>query len=375
MRKLLLIGALTLGALATGSLYAQSGEGKPVEDEVVNGDAFRFVDPGPLRIRDQFLLGMGFLAFEPVSARVLERGRWQFDFVLTVSNDFAHAGSVEDALDGRGERAPLTLEFLQSIEPEEAGEGKFLVDGEHYRGTLALRRGLGSNLQLDIMVQAIKFDGGFLDNTVENFHEIFGLNQAGRDTIPQDQFAVYIDSADYLLWADREPEWDIGDAVIGLKADLRPARGPRTLELAIEGKVKIPLGDSDQFSSSENLDFGLQFLSTKYFRNTSLHASVGALYLGSWDRLALDRQITFSGMLALEHMFGSKSTLLLQATMSESPFTDLAVEDLEGASTQFTLGYKQRIGAQVLFLALTENAANFDLSPDIGLHIGVTSTF
>ena len=41
------------------------------------------VDTGPMRIRDQFLLGMGFLAFDPVSADVQEKDGWQFDTVLT----------------------------------------------------------------------------------------------------------------------------------------------------------------------------------------------------------------------------------------------------------------------------------------------------
>ena len=47
------------------------------------------IDTGPLRIRDQFFLGMGFLAFDPVSADVLDKGEWQIDLIGTVTNDFA----------------------------------------------------------------------------------------------------------------------------------------------------------------------------------------------------------------------------------------------------------------------------------------------
>lgn len=342
---------------------------------VTDGEAFRFIDPGPLRIRDQFLLGMGFLAFDPVGARVLSQGEWQADFVLTVSNDFAHAGAVENALDERGERAPLTLEYLQEVEPNEPGEGKFLVDAEHYRAALALRRGIGSNTQVEVVLQAINFEGGFLDGTIEHFHEAFQLNQAGRRGVTRDRFMVYLESGDQLLFTDQAPEWGAGNVIFSVKTDLRPNGEPKTLEMAVEGKVKIAIGDSGKFTSSESVDFGLQFLSTKYFRKWSAHSAAGALYLGSWDRLQLGRQVTISGMLALERTLGPKSTLVLQGTVSESPFVDLQVEGLKGVSTQFTLGYKRRVGDQVLFLGLTENAENFDVSPDIGIHLGLTSKF
>ncbi len=355
---------------------AEDDEEHQGTESIVNGDAFEFVDPGPLRIRDQFMLGMGLLAFEPTSARVLERGQWQFDFVFTVSNDFVHAGSVEDVLDDQNERRPITLDFLRSIEPDRPSEGRFLVDGEVMRGALALRRGLGSNLQLEIAVQAVQFSGGFLDAGIEGFHDLAGLNQAGREAILRDQFAVYLDpDNDFLLWVSEEPEWGLGDAVLGLKADLFPERRSRSLELAVEGKVKIPLGDSDRFTSSESIDFGTQLLATRYFRKTSVHGNLGAVYLGSWDKLNLGRQVKLSGMLAVEQTLGSKNTLLFQATVSESPFTDLDLKDFEGLSTLFTVGYKHRIGNQVLFLAATENSTNFDLSPDIGVHVGVTSRF
>lgn len=41
-------------------------------------------DTGPLRIRDQFLLGMGFLGFDP--------GRWQVDVIATVTTRLPSPG-------------------------------------------------------------------------------------------------------------------------------------------------------------------------------------------------------------------------------------------------------------------------------------------
>ncbi len=43
------------------------------------------IDTGPLRIRDQFLLGMGFLGLDPVSADIVEPGGWQLDLIETAA--------------------------------------------------------------------------------------------------------------------------------------------------------------------------------------------------------------------------------------------------------------------------------------------------
>jgi len=61
------------------------------ESETQSDTVRYLIDTGPLRIRDQFQFGMGFLAFDPVSAVVLQKGEWQVDVISTLTNAWAQS--------------------------------------------------------------------------------------------------------------------------------------------------------------------------------------------------------------------------------------------------------------------------------------------
>ena len=332
-------------------------------------------DTGPLRVRDQFLLGMGFLAFDPVSADILKKGEWQVDLILTVSNDFAHSEVIEDFLEERTQREPLTLEQLRGIDAEDPESGVFLVDGEHYRTALAMRRGLRTGIQVELVIPVINFQGGFLDSTVESFHDLFSLGQAGRLGVPRDAFEVYVRSSEGELFVDEDPGTALGDIVLGAKFDLLRRPEAKSFSLSAESLVKLPTGDEERFTSSGSTDLGLQLLATRYFRKSCLHGSLGLAYLGEMERLGVSSQALVSGMIAYERGLGTRTSILAQMTLSQSPFGDLDLEELKDLSTQLTLGVKRVVGKQVLFAGITENVASFDNSPDIGFHLGLTRTF
>lgn len=333
------------------------------------------LDTGPLRIRDQFLPGLGYLAFDPVSADVLADGVWQVDLVLTAGNTFAHSEEVERALDGRAERGGLGLRELRDISPDRPGRGLFYLDGEHDRWALAARRGLGHALQLEVVLPVIRIGGGSLDSTIEGFHDAFSLGQAGRLGVPREQFTAYARSGDHEVLLDRAPGTSAGDLLIGLRYDLLHKRSPSGFELALEGLVKLPTGRVDRLSSSGSADAGLEILGTRYFRGNCVHFAIGAVYLGRHELFDLAAQTIFSGMLAWEVALGRKTTVLLQATVSQSPFEELRSAELSSETTQLTVGLKRVVGGQVLFLGVTENVASFNNTADIGLHLGVTRTF
>lgn len=332
------------------------------------------LDTGPLRIRDQFLAGLGYLAFDPVSADLLAAGELQVDLVLTLSNTFAHSTSVESFLTARESRADLTLGALRALAAAEPG-GLFHLDGEHARWALAVRRGIGHGLQLELVVPVIHLGGGFLDPTIEGFHDTFSLGQAGRLGAPRDRFTAYLQSGQREVLLDRGPGTSLGDVVVGLRRDLHRSGTTSPFELAAEALLKLPTGDADRLSGSGSPDFGVQVLATRYFRRSCLHLAIGAVRLGRHDRFELDAQTLGSGMLAWEVSVGPKTSALLQATVSQSPFTQLDIDELGTASTQLTIGLKHVVGTSVVFLGITENVVNFNNTADIGLHFGVTRAF
>ncbi len=354
-----------------GSQRASGAAAIPAHAEI---DRY-LIDTGPLRIRDQFLPGLGYLGFDPVAADILDAGEWQIDFVLTASNTFAHSLEVERSLESRPTREPLELDALHEIAADRPGGGLFYLDGEHQRWALAARRGIGRGLQLELLIPVIHFGGGFLDSTIEGFHDTFSLGQAGRRGAARDDFLAYVRSGDREIYLDRAPGTTLGDAVVGVRYDLRRRRSQPALELAVEALAKLPSGDVERLTSSGSADLGVQLLGTRYFRGSCLHFSLGAAYLGPHDLLGLEAQTIVSGMLAWEIALGSRTTGLVQATVSQSPFGDLRSADIASASTQLTAGLKHAVGRNVVFLGVTENLANFNNTADIGLHLGVTRSF
>ncbi|MBZ0112056.1 MAG: DUF3187 family protein [Thermoanaerobaculia bacterium] len=357
---------ITLGMAALTCFPATAQESPQKE-------GLRFFDTGPLRIREQFLLGQGFLAFEPTSADVLDRGRWQFDLVQNVTNTWVQSEAVENYLAPRDARGTLTLEELRAIDPE--GElGLYHADGELHRSSLSIRRGLGKGLQLSLTIPVLDFQGGLADSTIEGFHDTFGLGQSGRKGIPRDRYRIYLrDPSGQELFREGGPSVGIGDISLGLKARL-PAPSP-SWQLAIEGQVKLPTGNEEDLYGSGAVDVGTQLLATRYYGRSCLHAGVGAIYLGANETLFTGDQVVLSAMIGWERAWGKTTSIIIQGTASQSPFRDLEIGQLKDVAYLIDIGVKKGFGQRwVTFMALSENLVNYGSSADVGLHFGLTLT-
>ncbi|MCM2313652.1 MAG: DUF3187 family protein [Thermoanaerobaculia bacterium] len=333
-----------------------------------------FEDLGPLRIRDQFALNMGFLALDPNSADILENGRWQLDVTVTGTNSFAKSEAIEEALEARTTREPVTREFLESVVAE-SGQNAFYLDGEFYRTAIALHRGFGNRTQLGVTVQILDFGGDAMDSSIESFHDAFGLGQAGRLGAPRGDITVFISDENGSSYTSRNPGAGLGDTTFSLK---RGISGPGTeWASSIELVAKAPTGSERDLYSSGSWDAGAQLLASRFFEKSCLHAAAGVVYLGENERLHTRPQTVISAMLGYEHeIFSSRNSLIIQSTVSQSPFRELDLPELAALSIQASIGVKCMISREsVLFVALTENLAHFDNTADIGLHLVWTGRF
>ncbi|MFA6954454.1 MAG: DUF3187 family protein [Thermoanaerobaculia bacterium] len=334
----------------------------------------QFEDLGPLRIRDQFALNMGFLALDPEGADILADGRWQVDVIVTGTNSFAKSKPIEEALDARTSREPVTREFLDAV-VDESGQNAFYLDGEFYRTAVALRRGIGRRTQLGVTLQVLDFGGGWMDSSIESFHDLFGLGQAGRLGVPRGDVTVFLSDAKGTSYTSRDPGVGLGDTTFSVK---RGINGPAsTWTTSVELVAKAPTGNERDLYSSGSWDAGAQVLASRFFEKSCVHASAGVVYLGESELLHTKSQPVVSAMLGYEHgIFNSRNSAIVQATVSQSPFRDLELPELAAVSIQASIGVKCMISPDsVLFVALTENIAHFDNTADIGLHLAWTGRF
>lgn len=203
-------------------------------------EARYLIDTGPLRIRDQFPLGIGFLGLDPVSAIVLDRGTWQVDAITTVTNTWAQSDIVEEALSARTSRQPFGRAELDALDAQDPAPGIYLLDAEMVRTAIAVRRGIGHGIQLELLIPLIDFSGGFLDSSVEGFHDAFGFEQAGRLGVERDGFLAAVRGASGSIFIDQDPGTRVGDIVVGAKFQLRQPNERRKYHLALETVAGYP---------------------------------------------------------------------------------------------------------------------------------------
>jgi hypothetical protein len=329
---------------------------------------------GPLPVRDHFLLGVGFLAFEPTAADVLPSGSWQLDAVWSLANTWAISPQIDLALQARPGHEPVTLEQLEALAKLSSDGGSIFIDGEVSRLLVAIRRGVGRKLQVELRVPLLDFGGGVLDAPVESFHELVGLAQDGRGGATTDRFLISSTTRRGDLLVQESPAPGIGDIVVGAKLRLSGSASSAT-RTALETLVKLPAGGSEPIVSSGSIDVGLELLAAHDFRRWSIHGAAGVLFLGASDRLGIDSQRRYSLLGAVELVAGPRSRLVLQLDASESPFQSFATARIGEPASHVTLGWKRAVGRRnQLFVAMTDNIQNFTNAADLDLHFGITRT-
>lgn len=327
--------------------------------------AFADDDIGPFRVRDQFLLNMGFLAFDPDTARLLPVGTVQAELIETATNTFAHSESVSRLLDARTARAPVDLATLRSLPGN-----IFYLDGEMYRTALSLRYGLTRRVQVGVTTQLLGFEEGHLDRLIEGFHDTFDLAQHGRQGVPRNGYRVYVRANGTEFYQDEAPGFHFGDVVMQAKLGLID---DGAFVLSVETALKLAHGEPSIYTSGST-DYGAQLLASCQRNGAWWHAAFGVLRLGAHPFGTPDQDL-LSGMLAYERRLVPSLSGIVQLTVSESPYRPLNLQELSKAALQGSIGVKYRLGRTTWMAALTENLVHFDNTADVGFHFGVSRNF
>lgn len=357
-----LIGIVLLATLSLRAGEPDSREG------------LEFLDTGPIRVREQFLIGMGYFAFDPASADVLDRGVLRIDAVQSDTNTFARSSSVTRLLESRDQRSGVDLPGLRAIRPARNGSGVYFIDGEVTRTSVAMRRGFGHGIEVSVTAPLLRFDGGDLDGVVENFHRAFGVAQGGRTGAPRNEYIVYLrDVAGREVFRNAPSGRHLGDIALGVKVKVPIASDQ--WKVAVENVVELPTGSEQKLYSAGGTDYGSQLLVTRYFDRSCLHGAIGVVRAAKSDVFGTKQQTLGSAMFGYEHAVGRRSSAVAQLTASQSPFRSLRIDGLSTNAYLIDVGLKHAITAHtVAFAAVSENLASYGSSADIGLHVGVTWT-
>jgi hypothetical protein len=272
----------------------------------------------------------------------------------------------------------LRLDSSNHSKTSETPQEQISLDGETYRVAMIYSRGLGNGWQVGVELPVIAQRSGFMDNFIEDWHDIFGLSNGDRESWPKNRL-LFSYSRDGVV----EAEMSVGSTGVG---DLQLQIARRLLiseeggQVALHAGLKLPTGDAERFQGSGSTDLALWLSGTApaLFEQWRIggYLQAGLLLLGEGDLLP-DQQrssVWFGG--AGVH-WRAWSWLMLKAQLDvHDSFYDSQLAQLGERSFMLTVGGSIPVaqGAGALDLAIGENLTT-DTVPDFTLNLAYRHRF
>lgn len=322
---------------------------------------------GPLRIRDMTPFNLLRLDMLPAHAVEAGRGSWAIEGDLSFSNTFVMSENVRRYLQARGGRAPLTQADADAILA--LGEDAYYVDGEFGLLETTFHYRVARRTSLYMTLSAYDFSGGFMDGSIEGFHEEFGLENGGRDSVARDRFQTVLSlDGTSLVSLEQAVDGGLGDPVLGARHVV--PLGQSRFSLVVSGEAKIALGGERLFLSTGTNDYGVQVATQGKFRRQALYVIASFVSTdGQVLGIALERRIVPTLIAAWEVGLTAHANFIGQLYASQSTLRDSTVGEVGDDKYQASLGVRGRRGRFIYGAAVTENLKNFDNTPDVGLSL------
>jgi hypothetical protein len=305
---------------------------------------------GPLQTTNRFPLHMLVLTPRPVSADLPKQGTLGATLAMEYSSTyFNHRNALWD----------------------------LVFDMELFVAELSTVYGLSEKMAIRLDVPAITLQGGFLDGFLQNYHDVLGVSNYGREDRPKNEFA-YRATKDGELWVQG------GGGVLQI-SDIRISTQYALASMTLAGytfnssllaTVKVPTGDADSGLGSGQYDVGM-FLPIKWTGDRwSFYLMPGFIWIDdpktSGARVsACNTTSMFAGM-AFE--YNRKWRWLAQLNYYSSPFEKTGLEELDRGALELTFGVQRPLSPSLY----CELAFSEDLTlavPDFNLRLSMTWRF
>lgn len=251
------------------------------------------------------------------------------------------------------------------------------LDGESHRFTLAWSQGLAGGMDWGFELPYLTQSGGFLDNSIEKFHDTFGLPQGGRNDVPRNQINYRYTRDGVNLLDLNHSVSGVGDIrlLAGKQIDLDGTSGFRSM--ALRASLKLPTGNSDDLLGSGSTDLALWVSAVTTFAPYSwnLYGGGGILMMTKGDIIPQQqRHVVGFGTLGISRKFGS---LALNVQLdAQSPFyNDSHLPELSTYPAQGLAGLIWEVSPRrYLEFSVSEDVVP-NTSPDVTFNLSFTTRF
>jgi hypothetical protein len=328
---------------------------------------------GLLRSRDLTPFGFLRLDMRPAHAVSIEPGSWAIETQVDYQNTWALSPEVEDYLTAQESlgRRNLTAADVQAIR-DLPGEN-YLLDLELALLDVTFHYKISHVWTAYIIASGVSYQGGFLDSTIEGFHDSFGFSTFGRPAVTRNQVNLIYDLKS-TQYSSLETPTDGGllDPTIGVRYTGWTL--PGNWHLATEVAVKVPVQGRRTLLSTGRTDYGMQVSLQRKGQHHAFYVDAAAVYYdGSTELSPQESQIVPTLIFGYERMLTSRTNVNLQGYISQSVYSrdDTDLDELLGQKYQLSLGLRHRMSNFLLTFGITENLQNINNTPDIGFQLGL----
>lgn len=244
----------------------------------------------------------------------------------------------------------------------------YLIDFNFTDTRVAINYGLGAGLSAELSFNDRRIVNLNLDEIVEGFHDVLGIEQNGRDeNLSQTRVEFPLSSVSLGNELNGVFSQTVGLTLQKVLID-KSVRWP-ALAIIFNTSVET-LGNG--IIEEGSIDYGVQISVAQKKKSGYLFANLSYTKFGSDNTLEViplsDKQ--FSGMLGYEITVNEDQAFIVQYLFSEGVLEELGA--LEDVSHEIHLGYKWRTESNIFEAGLVENIVNFDNGPDVAFTFGLT---
>lgn len=233
---------------------------------------------GMLRSRDLTPFGFVRLDMRPAHAVSIAPGTWAVETDFAYQNTWAMSREVEKYLteqetQGRRRLGAEDVEAIRALPGE-----NYLMDMEQALVDMTVHYKLSEDWTAYGTFGLVSFGGGFMDWTIETFHDTFGFSSFGRPAVARNDMNLIYDlnGAQLVYLGDWPTDGGMTDPVLGLR--YAGIQFSPQWHFTLEAAVKVPFQGRRELISSGRTDYGVQGSLQWLGQRNAFYCSTAAVY-------------------------------------------------------------------------------------------------
>jgi hypothetical protein len=248
------------------------------------------------------------------------------------------------------------------------------LDGETRRLTLHWRQGLPGNGEWGFELPHVTHNGGFLDMSIEEFHDILDLPQNGRTDLPRNRIDFRYARQGVNLVSLNHAVSGVGDVRLFAGIPVATETASRGYTAAWRVSLKLPTGDDAELLGSGSTDLAgwLSAATARPPDKWNLYGGGGLLLMSEGDVMpSQQRSLVAFGTLGLSMKFLPRLSVKGQLDMHSPFYSDSGLRQLGRYAVQGLLGLDWEFAPRTFLAFSISEDMVVGAAPDVAFNLSL----